>query len=812
MRTRFLTTTAVLAVVLASAPVAAQVSTPPIATGPAASQDAASVDATPTPEPDQKAQEGLGDIIVTAQRRSENLQRAAVAVSAVQGSDLINSGITQPARLTELVPALTIQPASTGNLIFLRGVGNFTLTPNSDPAIAFNYDNVYIGRPSSTNGLFFDLERIEVLKGPQGTLYGRNATGGAINVIPTQPKLGELSGYASASYASYDTILAEGAINLPLGDRGALRLSASTSQRDGYLSDGTSDDETVSARLQLKAELTPGLTVRVAGDYAQQRGRGNGVAYISNYVPNGAGGYRTIASGLPLSEGIYSAASQAYRQTVPAGPAGRRLDAISPLSFQNNEFYGVNAQIDLDTGAGTLTIIPAWRYGSLDYLAEAAAFPYRNREKDEQFSLEARFTGDRVGPIDYTLGAYFYDDSIRARIALNLSAAQNFLTQAYDTRSFAPFARVTAHVNDRLRLVGGVRYSKDIKSFDGTGIALNLICQRRVNGVPTCPTAQLFTTVDDVSQVPFPIPAGPAPIPQGTSGAIIVRSTSAYNPRLTNNRFTYRGAVEFDLAAQSLLYASYETGYRSGGFSAALGFETFQPEYITAYTVGLKNRFFDNRVQLNIEGFLWNYKDQQVSHLGLDLSGRTAQYIQNIGRSRIKGFEVEGRVLVTPTTLISANLQYLDSDNLSFTYQQGVATGPPLTGCPFAVSANPLFFDVDCAGKTPYNSPKWTLNLAAQQTIAVGDYKFVVGGDTQYRTARNIGFEFLPEQRVDSTWLTNAQLSFGPATDRWSIAGFVRNIENDRVPVFASTHPLANVLSGTSTAPRTYGARASIKF
>ncbi len=796
----------------ASAPVApapqtdATAQATPLTQESAPSSEAASANTTP-------GQEGLGDIIVTAQRRAENLQRAAIAVSVVQGSDLVTAGITQPDRLGELAPALTIQPSSTGNLIFLRGVGNFTLTPNSDPAIAFNYDGVYIGRPTSTNGLFYDLERIEVLKGPQGTLYGRNATGGAINVIPTQPKLGELSGYATASYGNYDAVVAEGAINLPLGERGALRVSASTSRHDGYLRDGTSDDRTTSLRVQMKAELTPSLTVRVSGDYSHVGGIGAGVSYISNYNFNPrAGGYVTVKPATGLGEGLFTPAAQAYRTSVFVPVAGRTLDAISPYPFQSNNFYGANAQIDYDTGAGTLTIIPAWRYASLDYLAEAAAFPYRNREKDEQFSIEARFTGDRIGIFGYIIGGYFYDDSIRNRTALNLSAAQNFLLQSYDNRSFAPFGRLTAHVSDRLRLVGGLRYSKDIKSFTGSGIALNLVCTVQTMFGPSCPNARLFTTVDTIAQVPFAVPTTPAPIPQGTSGAIVVRSNSLYDNALTNDRVTYHGGVEIDLAERSLFYATVESGYRSGGFSAALGFETYQPELITAYTVGLKNRFFDNRVQLNVEGFWWDYKDQQVSHLGLDLSGRTAQFIENIGSSRIKGVEVDGVVLVTRTTLVSANVQYLDAKNRSFSYRQGSATGVPLTGCTFALSANPAIYDVDCAGKQPYNSPKWTVNLAAQQTVQLGDYQLVGGVNTQYKSSRTVGFEFLPEQRVGPTWMTNAQLTFGPADDRWSIAGFVRNIEDNRILNFAVTHPLANALVGGSTAPRTYGARASVKF
>ena len=792
----------------------AQAAPAPLATEPAPSSAVA--DPEVSPETDAAAapeDQGLGEIVITAQRRSESLQRAGVAVSAVQGADLINAGVTQPAELTKLVPALTIQPSSTGNLIFLRGVGNFTQTPNSDPAIAFNYDNVYIGRPTSTSGLFFDLQRIEVLKGPQGTLYGRNATGGAINVIPVQPEMGELSGYASASYGNYNTINAEGALNLPLGETGGFRVSASTSNHDAYLDDGNYDEETSSLRLQLKGELTPDLTVRVAGDYEQTRGRGFGVSYLGRYAFNPrAGAYAFVPSGIDLKRGIYTADSQAFRMTAPAGPSGRTLDAIAPTPFQNNEFYGVNAEIGYRTSFGTLTVIPAWRHASLNFLSEAAAFPYRNREQDEQFSIEARFSGDRIGIFDYTIGGFYYDDSIENRTVVNVSAAENFLNQRYTTESYAPFARLTANLTERFRVIGGLRYTKDIKTFDASSTALTLVCTVRVQGVPTCPTATLFPTVDNPAQLPFPIPAGPQPIPQGRSGAIIVRTNSLYDNRLVDDRVTYRAGVEFDVRPQSLFYASVETGFRSGGFSAAVGFETYDPETITAYTLGLKNRFLDNRLQLNLEAFRWEYRDQQVSHVGLDLTGRTTQFIENIGRSRIQGIEAEARVLVTPDTLIAADVQYLDAKNKFFTYQQGAGGLPPLTGCDVSLDADPRFFNVDCAGRQPYNSPRFTVNVSGQQTLHLGDYDLVLGANTQFKSARNVGFEFLPEQRVDSNFQTNAQAVFGPAGERWSIAAFVRNIEGDRIILSAQTHPLANTLVATTTAPRTYGLRGSIRF
>ncbi|BAI96211.1 TonB-dependent receptor [Sphingobium indicum] len=761
---------------------------------------------------------GLEEIIVTAQRRVESSQRAAVAINVVDGAALLKAGVTQADRLNEQVPALSIQPTSTGNLIFIRGVGNFTLTQNSDPATAFNYDGVYVGRPTGTVGVFYDLERVEVLKGPQGTLYGRNATGGAINVIPTQPKPGEFSGHGSLSYGNYDSLIAEAAVNIPMGDDGALRISGMRSKRDGYNRDGTSDEDIAALRVQLKARLAPNLTVRLAADHANLGGVGTSVGYDGSYAYNPPSGkYVFRPASVPASDGVLTPLAQAYRITNSAGPAGRKLDPLAITPYQNNHFYGANGLIEWTTPIGTLSVIPAWRYSKLDYLATSGAFGALQHETDEQYSLEARFSGNRVGRIDYTIGALYYHEEILADIALSTSASAVFSNARYVTASIAPFGRLTLHLDDRVRLVGGIRYTEDRKRFAGTTISGAIVCQLRVGGVPTCPNAPLFPVAESPAQLPFPFPAAgspPAPLRVGgvPTGALLIRADRNDNQRLTNRRATYRGAIEFDLATQSMLYASVETGYRSGGFSAATGFETYDPEFITAYTVGSKNRFFDNRVQLNIEGFWWEYKDQQVSSVRPDLSGRITNITQNIGQSRIRGIEVEARVLATPTTLISGDVQYLDSRNKSFTYVNQNNGVPPLTGCVSKLDTAANRYDVDCAGKPGFNSPKWTFNIAAQQTVHIGDFDLVASADTQYRGSRYLGFLYLPEQRAPGVWRSNAQVSFGPADGKWSMAAFVRNIENNRTPVYSATQPIANILVSTRAAPRTYGARAAFKF
>ncbi len=750
---------------------------------------------------------GLEDIVVTAQRKVESSQRAAIAIDVVGGSDLVAAGVVSAPLLGQLVPALTIESVGPSTALFIRGVGNFSVSVTSDPAVAFNIDGVYVGRHTATTGSFFDLDRIEVLKGPQGTLYGRNATAGAINILPTQPKLGQFSGFGTLSYGNYNNLVFEGALNVPLGEDGAIRVAGVVSDRSGYNLDGTSDDKSHAVRVQIKEKLTPTLTARLAADYSHNGGVGEGLTYLDTYAFNAAlNRFVVTPTNIPRSDGNLSPASQAFFTSLPTRVAGRLRNPF-PQLFQNNNFYGVNGEVDWDTGAGVLTVIPAVRWDQLKNLNPGGAFPIINDQKDIQESVETRFAG-KVGAFDYTVGFFYFNEQVRLKNGtVTGGSSSNASINNIDTDSYAPFGRLTWHVTDRLRLVGGVRYTHDSKQFVASVTSLNAACV-----LASCPTAILPIASITPSAEPFPIPAaGAPPVPAGPPGEIIARSDIAFNNHIDNGRVTYRGAVEFDLAPASLLYASVESGFRSGGFSTSVGFETFQPEYITAYTVGSKNRFLGNRLQLNLEGFYWDYTNQQVAHAGFDLVGRAGNFTQNIGSSRIYGAEVEARALITPTTTLTADVQYLDAKNKTFVYNQSKLLGQPYTNCAVSTNAaNAALFDINCSGLPGYNSPKLTFNLSAEQVVPLGAYKLVFGASTQYRSGRYVYFDYQPEQFQTAQFTTNAQVSFGPASDRWSVSGFVRNIENDRLLVA----PIAflNLVAAYTSAPRTYGGRVSVKF
>ena len=303
------------------------------------------------------------------------------------------------------------------------------------------------------------------------------------------------------------------------------------------------------------------------------------------------------------------------------GPIGNVRATRDPFPdiFRNNDIFGANAQIDYKTEIGTFTIIPAVRFDTIRNLQPAGGFPIADLQKDIQYSIETRLAGSR-GPIDYQLGFFYFDEQVRlTSSATTFDSSESFsiVPTRYNTQSYAPFGRLTAHVASGLRLVGGVRYTHDAKQLVADSFSISAGC-----AIPfTCANTVLPPAVLYAGQLPFAIPTARGTIPGPTPGSTVTRSSDiVFDQRLSAHRFTYRGAVEYDVAAASLLYASVESGFRSGGFNTSVGFETFQPETITAYTIGSKNRFFGNRVQLNFEGFYWDYRNEQVAHPGFDLA------------------------------------------------------------------------------------------------------------------------------------------------------------------------------------------------
>ncbi len=740
----------------------------------------------------------LQEVVVTAQRRKESLQTAALPVSALSAEQLANSGATKVEDLTQLIPALQIsQAAGPYALFFLRGVGNFNGNSLSDAAVALSVDGVYIARPSSTSGLFYDLDRVEVLKGPQGTLYGRNATGGAINVITQKPAENFGIG-ASLDIGNYGLTKVDGALNLPLSDKLAARFSVQSIDRQGYMTDGTDDENGRAARAQLRAQISDTATINTSADYYHQGGRGPGATVLQG----GSAGYVNGNPRIGLND---ARAAAVFSQTLVfpaaaflAAPLDKAL-IFSPVPtrvFQNNDYWGLTSTLDWDTGGGTLTVIPAYRHSRLDYQSTAPSFLIAQRETDEQSSLEARFASLDSGPLTYLAGLYYLNEDIHVDPATYdqqyNASVQRFVTK---TNSFAAFGRLAYSITDSFRLTAGVRWTRDEKSFAGEFDSAQTLC------------------LPFLGWVANPASTPPPPLCIGGQGQIV-----APNPPIVldrNNdwtRTTWRAAAEWRARPESLAYASIETGFKAGGFYFTHDNPLYNPEKVIAYTLGSKNRFLANRLQLNLEAFLWSYRDQQISHIVADSAGEVVFATQNVGRATIKGTELELQYLLTNTTLFAADVQYLDSRYDSFAYTLPDFGTPAATSCPATPTGT--VYQVNCGGKTPPQSPRWTLNLGLQQTIPIGPGSLIAAADTHYQTATLVGFEFLPREVQSGYWWTDLNVGYHAARERWSLTAYIDNATNVTVLNVVTPQPLAGdaILAAALRPPRTYGLRGTVKF
>ncbi len=813
----------------------------------------------------------LDVITVTAERSVSDVQDVAIPISVATPQDLLKAGVGDVQTLNNVAPAIeVVQAGGAFNSFFLRGVGNLTANAYTDAAIAVNVDDVYIGRTTSAISSFLDLERVEVLKGPQGTLYGRNATGGAINIIPKKPVLGETSGLINAGLGNYGHFEVDGAINLAVAENTAIRLSAAHVQNSGYNDDGSFSKDDLAFRAQIYSELTDRISIRVAADYSEVNGVGvsfipeGAYSFVPPAIPNGMGGFITLpAPDGPLDVGRYafipapaaaadprggylSSASQNYYSTLVAVPSFTNPDAAFPNPGNNSDYWGINAEVNIDTEIGDLVILPAYREGNYSEIHHGAGFKgLRSLDSSSQTSVEVRLSNS-TGPVDWIVGAHFFDETVDGMFLVNtygVAAHQSYIT---DNKSLAFFGQATLNLSDNLRLIGGLRQTSDDKDFAGTAnVVINACTDEPIAGPPNCiggpiiPFSGGITLNDTLSAIDpallggFSAPVGPMgalvqlippgvppspggpPVAFGTQGNILVIAPTAINDSLSTDELTFRVAAEYDLTPDNLLYASYETGYRSGGFSFAVGSETYAPEFLDAITIGSKNRFLNDRLQLNIELFHWTYKDQQVSHTGIDANGTNVFITENIGRTTIKGADVDILFQATPTTLIRGNVQYLDSEVKEFTYSVPDITGlPPINGCDFTpgMDANGATFNIDCAGRPGLYSPKWSFNAGIEQVLELPGFDLTFTGDVRYRDDRVIGFDYLPVQQEPSSLTVDLSATLRPTDGDWYVTIYGQNVTDEVIRSQSFYNNAANSQGTWYKPPRTYGIRAGIEF
>lgn len=720
---------------------------------------------------------GLNDIVVTAQRRAENLQKSSLSISVISGEQIGRQGIVSTEDIAKLTPGVQIGTAGPIPQVYIRGVGDPGQTAVSNPAVALNIGGVYYARPQAAGTSFYDLERIEVLKGPQGTLYGRNASGGAINILPVKPELGHFGGVVNFDVGRFNMLSSDGAVNIPLGDRAAVRGSYLLRTRDGYLSDGSSDDVREAVRLQLFAEPSEAVSILLLGAYAHQGGVGNGFAL---YDPKGN----------PLASPPRPATARFDPWTSTTDPRGAAIAASrfpppvllpgDPANlYQDNDYWNLQGELNADIGFATLTFIPSYQYSKIDY-AIYSPIPAQTRSDDgagppetsRAYSGEVRLANES-DRLKWVLGAYYYDEKQKQRFSVNNGLIQNAsLDTEIVSKSYALFGQATFSVSDSLRLIGGLRYSEDKRDIDG-------------------------------------IRTSNAPVP-GTN-PLLIRGSSR------SDSLNYKAGFEFDFASDSMIYGNYSTGYKAGGVSAAVA-PAYEPERVKSVTFGMRNRFFDNNVQLNVEAFYLDYTNQHVQVVGPDDLGIISGLIRNAGEAKSYGVEADLVIRITSNDQFSANLVYNDAEYGEFTYRTPFAVLPAgQTGC--AVSATGVVgpagpvAQVDCSGKRLQRAPKWTGNLAYNHVFDLGgEGSLTLGGDMQFASGREATIDFIPNTKIPAYQVYNASLTYAPDT-RLSVTAYVRNITNEAVYLGGVQSTFAPSFVGMSiAAPRTYGLRLSYRY
>lgn len=680
----------------------------------------------------------LPEVVVTAGKRAEDVQKVAQAVTPVQGQTLVKQGITDVRQIGSLVPGIVLGQDYIYTQIDIRGVGANNDAPALDPAVAFNVDGVYQPRDYGTYGSFFDVDRIEVVRGPQGTLYGRNATGGSINLITKKPLLGVLQGAGEGDIGNYATIRTFGMVNLPVGDNFAIRAALQQSKHNGYLTSGFNDQDSIAGRLQALWKPTEQVSLLVGGDFFH----------------DSSNGAHTIV-GLP-----YAHPDNPWYDPLSVSAAKTAAGADSHFSS-----WSVHGQLDVDLGMATLTDIGGYK-NVLAHGTDPVVGVYSTSDlRDWSVSNELRLASNDMGsPFKWVGGVFFFHEDNRSH-AIYFSHSKFFSFDSVTdnpfirSTSWAAFGQGTYSITPTVRLTGGLRYSIDSKEATG---------QNQVFLSFGGPSFLSSTTPDDY-------------------------------PKHTWHRLDWRAGVEADLSPTSMAYANVATGFLDGGFNlgAKVGLlPNFDPEKLIAYTVGVKNRFLDGRLQLNLEAFYYDYTDYIVS-VYLTSGAATGQFALFNTPAKIYGGELEAVWRLTPNDVLTGNLSLLHARYGTFT-QTFVSTG--LT---------------NLSGQTLEKAPSAMIQAGYEHTFPMphGD-EVTFSVQTHYESKYWTLFDHTPGSEQPGYTKTNIVVTYRAPGDRWHLQLYVNNIENQAVIATAappnSSSPVVPWVHIEE--PRLFGMRFGVNF
>lgn len=696
----------------------------------------------------QEDDEGLtlGQVTVTAERREANLQEVPIAISAFSQESLDQKGIAEIDDAQNSVIGLQFGTATAftaGVRVAVRGIGTDVVTTGGDQSIALHQDGVYLGRASAGLLSFYDLERLEVLRGPQGTLYGRNATGGSINIISARPSQ-DFSAKSDFLLGNFGRTRVRGVVNGGLSDKLSARVTGTWEQQNGTIENlfpgvgdlGEKDDWMV--RAQLLYDVSD--SVEIIGRFQMAENRGTGPASKNLAYPAAALGglvqpppFAGTPFGVPNFQPIFATA-------LPA-PESLHEVRLNQLDGLTQDAMGANLEVNVDLGFATLKSLTAWFDNETNLFrdgdgSELPLYFKERTEKSEQFTQELTLSSTSNGPLEWQLGAFYFTDEsgdfdvlwdFPANPAIGASGYRFFIPEAIaDTTSWALFGQASYFVTDNVRLTGGIRYSYDEK--DGVN--------------------QLRQLLD------------PAP-----GGLILVGFPQSGEFGDTWDQVTYKLGVDYFVSDSSMLYASFSTGYKAGGVNINTPADPvaaiYDPETIDAWEIGSKNRFFNDRFQLNLSAFWYDYTDLQLFTVT-----QSNSIIENAAESEIKGVEIETQWAATENLQLEFSAAYLDAKFTDF-----MSRDPS--------DPAPLQTLEDLSGNRLPQSPEFEITAGGRYTWALpsGDLTFSSNYHWQDKTFfRAFNDE---DKSQDAYGELDARLEYAHDDGRWRLALFGKNLTDE---------------------------------
>jgi iron complex outermembrane recepter protein len=753
--------------------------------------------------------DGTQRVVVTATKRLTTVQDTPLAVTAISMRDLDKAQARDLSSIQALIPNLTVeQHGDSGAVhVFLRGIGSTNHTELGDPAVAFHVDGVYSPRPQGATVLMFDLSSAEVARGPQGTLFGRNATAGSVNLVTAKPRLGDSSGSAGVVLGDRNRVGVQAIMNLPLGEKLALRVAAISDKQDGwvdfqprsYVQPGAAKYGATNQqglRSTLLWEADESLTATLAAEYFRDNGAGN----ISLAQTPRAGQKRYSA--LVDTPGILDQDILQLRTRVDWRPtAGLELSYIGSVSRMERK----NAS---DNDAGTQ---PGFKQ---EHRTEWSRFDSSTHE------LNLKSTDQ--GPLQWIAGVFLVKEDNKIRFDIDISQiavpaggapivvnpvlptdtawAMSFIQPKRTLDSKAVFGQGTYKLTPELGVTLGARYTDEGKKDVG---GRNWVCPDF--GATIASGGHLIGPGGPVTLASCNSAYAPGTWPGG----------GANDGETKDKASTYLVRGEYQVSKDLLSYATVSSGFKSGGLSD--GGRRHKPEFLTNYEIGAKAEFFDRTLALNLAAFLMKYKDMQVSaieYTGTGIARQQQLVTSNAARSTIKGVEAEWNWRVTRASRFSGNVSVLQAR-----YDDFLTCDSALLDC--AVPANV----VNLSGEDLPHAPKFSATASYEHEFATaGGGKVTPRAQVHYEGRTKLGTfgamgaaysaaaAATPDARFQKAYSTvDLSLRYEEPKGRWYTEAFVVNVGDEEVKTDASW-----VTGSTWTSfyrpPRTLGVRAGIKF